>query len=324
MRLACPMLLLLAALTAWAGPVLPLAQAESIYLQALDEREGQAEVPLPAVARKDQPALQWLAAAATQALPANPFAKGSRAWQEAERMRSVLQDPQGRWAARLKGGQLRLAGSYLAFWRWGQARVRRGEMDKAGRLVWEDRLMEGGAPQLVRDYALRHALCFGLAEADAERFGRLKERLADVLPDFFVQFQNAFALLGAPAPVMHVWRLPGMESVNVSLAQLGSPRIRMEADPGNGLPELPAATVWLVPTRDGSQPLESTYLEGASLEEARRLVPRLEAAGRTAYLAPVRSEFETYALMYFPLQIELDPEGTITRIRMGDAALAKP
>jgi hypothetical protein len=178
-------------------------------------------------------------------------------------------------------------------------------------------------PTVIREAALRHALCFALDEADGSRFIQLKERLEEAFPDLFPRFQNAFALLGAPAPIMHLWRLPGLDSVDLSLGRLGARTVRMEPDPGSGLPQLPPDAVWVVPTREGAQPAASTYLEGASLEEAKRLLPRLAAAGRTAYLAPVRSIFETYALMYFPLQLELDSEGRILRIRMGDAALAK-
>jgi hypothetical protein len=108
-----------------------------------------------------------------------------------------------------------------------------------------------------------------------------------------------------------------------SLGKLGGLKVNLVPDPGTGLPELTPDTVWVVPTREGSQPRASSYLEGASLEEAKRLIPRLEAAQRQAYLAPVRAVFETFALMYFPLQIELDAEGKVLRIRMGDAALTK-
>jgi len=176
---------------------------------------------------------------------------------------------------------------------------------------------------VVQDSALRHALCFALDEGDGERFARLKERHEETFPEVIPKFQNAFALLGAPAPVVPLWSLPGLEPLTVSLGSLGGTRVRMEADPGKGLPALAPGTVWVVPTRRGSQPAGSSTLEGDSLAEAERLVPRLAGTGRTAYLAPVRAMFETFALMYFPIEFELDPRGWITRIRMGDAALAK-
>ena len=310
-------------LVAEAAPTLSLAEAEAAYLQALDEREGNEPVPLPAVAPRDQPALRWLSAAASQTLPANPFPKGGPAWREAEGVRRFLRTSRGSWGKNLHALSLARSGSYLALWRWGQAGVREGRMDKPLRLRWEDRLLEEQSPAMVRSYALRHALCFALAEADLERFTRLKERQEEACPDFFLKFQNAFSLLGAPAPVMHLWALPRMESVDLPLASLGGAKVRLEPDPGTGLPELPPDTAWVVPTRDGVQPAESSYLEGVSLEEARRLIPRLEAARRTAYLAPIRSVFEAYALMYFPIEIQLDAQGRIASIRMGDAALAR-
>ena len=267
--------------------------------------------------------MKWLVATSKQVLPANPFPRGGPSWKEAEAVRRFLQANPDRWKGELKTLPLTLGGSYLALWRWGQPRVREGHLEKSLRQQWEDKLLVGNGPAVVRDIALRHALCFALAESDGERFARLKDRMEADFSDIFPKFQNAFSLLGAPAPVVHLWTLPRMESVDLSLGRLGGTRIRVEPDPGQGLPVFPSGTVWVVPTRDGSQPESSSYLEGPSLSEAQQLIPRLETGNRTAYLAPVRSVFETYALMYFPIQIELDAQGTILSIRMGDAALAK-
>ena len=323
MRLPCLMPFVPMLLVAQAAVPLPLPEAEAQYLQAWDLRVGNEAIAVPFVVRKDQPSMRWLTAAASQDLPVNPFPRNGQNWREAESLRHFLQAPPERWAADLDTLPLTLNGSYLALWRWGQPRVRDGRMDKPLRLQWEDRLLGGNGPGMVRDSALRHALCFALAEADGARFSQLKNHLEEGFPELFPQFQNAFSLLGAPAPVVHLWLLPGMESVDLSLGKLGGAKVRLESDPGEGLPVLPADTVWVVPTREGSQPAASSYLEGSSLAEANQLVPRLEAAKCKAYLAPVRSVFETYALMYFPLQIELDADGLVLRIRMGDAALAK-
>lgn len=320
MRLPCLILCTPVALVAQTVQPIPLAEAEMRYLQAWDLRERDEAIPIPVVARKDQPRMRWLAAAASQGLPPDPFPKGGADWREAEAVRRFLRAPS---EAGLETLPLTLSGSYLALWRWGQLRVRDGSLDKPLRMQWEDRLLGGNGPAVVRDSALRHALCFALDEADGDRFTRLKERLEEDFPEFFPPFQNAFSLLGSPAPVLRLWALPGMEAVELALGELGGAKVRLEPDPGNGLPELPPDTVWVVPTRDGSLPDSASYLEGASLEEARLLAPRLEAAKRTAYLAPSRTVFEKYALMYFPLQIDLDGQGTIRRIRMGDAALAK-
>ena len=323
MRLPCLMPFVPVLLVARSAAPVSLPEAEAQYLQAWDYRNGDEAIAAPVVARKDQPALKWLAAAATQALPVNPFPKGGPAWYEGERLRRFLQAPRERWPEELQALPLTLSGSSLALWRWGQPRVRDGRMDKALRLQWEDRLLQGNSPAVVQDSALRHALCFALAEADGIRFAQLKDRLEETFPELFPKFQNAFSLLGSPPPVMHLWSLPGLDSVDLPLGKLGGSQVRMETDPGTGLPQLPPDAVWIVPTLEGSQPEASNYLEGTSLVEAERLVPRLRAAGRTAYLAPTRSVFEAYALMYFPLQIDLDAQGLVLRIRMGDAALAK-
>lgn len=323
MRRLCLMSFVPMLLVAQAQVPISLPEAEAQYLQAWDFREGNETLAVPVVARKDQPSLRWLAAAANQDLPVNPFPKGGKAWREAESLRRFLQSPPERWASDLNTLPLTLSGSYLSLWRWGQPRVRAGRMDKPLRRQWEDRLLEGNGPGVVRDSALRHALCFALDEADGDRFAQLKDRLEEGFPEIFPKFQNAFSLLGAPAPVVHLWLLPAMNSVDLSLSKLGGSKVRLAPDSGKGLPELPPDTIWVVPTREGSQSESSSYLEGASLEEAKQLIPRLEAAKRMAYLAPVRSVFEAYALMYFPLQIDLDAQGNVLRIRMGDAARAK-
>lgn len=304
------------------APVQPLPEAVDQYLDAWDLREGNRPLPVPVVARGDRAALKWLVAAANQALPANPFPSGSPAWREAEDIRRLLLAPKNAWAKSLKERPFVESGSFLALWRWGQPKARNGNLERPLRHLWEDRLLEAGSPGVVRGLALRHAFCFALAEGDTERFSTLKDRHEDDFKDLFPGFQRAFALLGAPAPVVHLWSLPGLTSVDLPLSSLGGRRLRFEMDPGKDLPVLPPGTVWIVPTTEGRQPDASSYLEGSSLEEAKRLVPRLQAAGRTAFLAPSRSVFEAYALMYFPIQIELDEAGNIRRILMGDAARA--
>jgi len=281
---------------------LPLPEAVDRYLDAWDLREGDRALPLPLVASRDRAALKWLAAAANQVQPANPFPEGSPSWKEAEGVRRFLQTPKARWGQGLAALRLTESGSYLSLWRWGQPRARAGSLERPLRHLWEDRLLEQGSPGVVRSLSLRHAFCFALAEGDTERFA---------------------SLLGAPAPVVHLWTLPALESVDLPLSALGGARLRFEMDPGQGLPAFPAGTIWIVPTLEGRQPDASTYLEGDSLEEAKRLIPRLKAAGRTAFLAPSRGVFEAYALMYFPLQIDVDGQGNIQRIIMGDAARAR-
>lgn len=318
-----PMLSVLAVSLAAAPPSLPLAQAETRLLEAYDNRESDERIPIPPVDRKNRAAIHWLGAAANTTVPGNPFPKGGRLWREAEAVRDLLNSSPDHWVESLRALPLSQGGSYLALWRWGQVRVRDGRMDKALRVQWEDKLLEGKGPGIVRDYALRHALCFALADADEARFAQLKDSADEDAADPVQKFQRAFALLGSPSPVLHLWRLPELKSVDLPLDQLGGLHVVIQADPGQGLPDLPVDTAWVVPTREGAQPPDFPDLVGSSLEEARQLIPRLNESRRHAYLAPVRSVLEKYALMYFPIFIDLGVDGAIRRICMGDAALAR-
>ena len=323
MRLVCSAFLVTGLLAAPPVPV-PFPEAEAAFLEAWDFSDGSGAVPVPSVAAKDQATLRWLVNAATQTVPANPFRRSDASWREAEAVRRFLALPAQAWEKELDKLPLGLGGSCLALWRWGQPKVRAGEVGAPLRRRWEDRLLESRSPGVVRSLALRHALCFALDAGDADRFVQVREACGEDFQDLLADFQNAFALLGSPAPLLSLWKLPGLEPVDLSVSQLGVRQVRIEADPGNGLPQLPADAIWVVPTLEGSQPRASATLEGSSRAEAERLASRLRTAGRTAYLAPVREALETYALTFFPIRIDLDAGGAVTRIRMGDALLARP
>jgi hypothetical protein len=177
---------------------------------------------------------------------------------------------------------------------------------------------------MIQGFALRHALSFALAEADEPRFAQIKERWSDLDGSQVMAFQRAFSLLGSASPRFRVWRLPDLRPDDLSLSEMGGRTIWMAADSGQGLPELESDTVWLVPTREGSQPEGEDSLVEPGLTEGKSLSNRLQAAGRKAFLAPVRAPFERCALMYFPIRIELTSSGDIRSIRMGEAALATP
>jgi len=322
-KLLLSLLILLASAGSASSRPAPLQEAEQVILQAYDDQQEARHIKAPEVSPKDRGAIQWLLQAATKAVPANPFLKGSPSWREAESLRRLFTLPAEAWPQALQTQPLTLLGSRLALWRWGQARVRDGRLGPEPRRLWEDRLLTSGASGLLFEYALRHALCFALAEADEARFAALKEHWSEPAPDLFLDFQRAFALLGSPSPVFSLWKLPELTLSERTLQALGSPRLWIAADSGKALPELPEGTVWIVPTKDGLQPEGQNDLVEPSLGEARDLSARLKAAGRSAFLAPIRKPFETYALMYFPIQVELDGAGAIRRIRMGDAALAK-
>lgn len=323
MRTRVPLSLLIIFLTLGAAPPKSLPEAETSFLEAYDAQEDARDLKAPMVALADRSALKWLVESATKAIPTNPFRRGSAPWREAESLRHLSALPTDSWLKAIESQPLTLRGSRLGLWRWGQSRVRDGRMGAGLRRQWEDKLLASGTSDLLFEYALRHALCFALAEADEVRFAQLKERWSAPAPDIFLDFQRAFALLGSPSPLFTLWKLPDMTTGDFSLHALGTHRIWIAADSGKGLPELPADAIWIMPTKQGLQPEGQNTLLEPELSEARSLAARLQEAKREAYLAPVRKPFETYALMYFPILIELDAEGSIRKIRMGDAALAK-
>ncbi len=304
-----------------APPTMPLEGALGAVLEAFDENPSPQKLPTPLVRGKDRPALQWLLTALREDLPRNPFPKGSGPHREAEALRALLEAAPGDWSSRLQALPLRLAGSQAALWRWGQTRVRRGEMPQALRHAWEDRLLGKGGSQVIRGWALRHAFCFALAEADEARFLALRTTCGDEVPELVQQFQRAFALLGGPPPRIYLWSLPELEALDLPLSRLG-PRIYIvPLEPG--APPAPLDCAWIIPCMGSDFSTQLSRLEGPSLEEGQRIADGLRPLGRKAYLAPSRAPFEACALTFFPIDIGLDGAGLIRSIRMGDAALAK-
>lgn len=311
------------AMISQAPETVSLLEAERLVLQAFDLREGNTKLPVPNVQAKDRRTLRWLLASAEEAIPANPFAPGSAPYREAEAIRSLYALPADKRLARIPKLDLTLSGSHLALWNWGKHLSRRREFNKEQRIAWEDRLLVTNGPLLTRGYALRHALCFALAEADETRLSSLKAKTSSDLEDLLLSFQRAFALLGGPSPRLRLWKMPGLDPVEGLLSELGARSLWILPDSGK-TPELPAGTTWIVPTMEGLLSDKATLLEGLSLKEGQALDERLKQEGRTAYLAPSRNAMEAYALCFFPILIRLDEKGLIQHILMGDAAPAKP
>lgn len=324
MRIPSPVFVGCLSLALFAAPAQGLlrADAEAQVLEGYDLRGGSG-LQMPLVRAADRPALKWLLACAEGSEPANPFSKGTPAWKEAEGIRALWGAQPEAWAKLISDQPLTLTGSYLAYWRWAQLQVRNGRMTRELRTAWEDRLLASRAPGMIQGFALRHALSFALAEADEPRFAQLKERWSDLDGAQILAFQRAFALLGSPSPRFRVWRLPDLRPDDMTLGEMGTRKIWMAADSGEGLPDLGPDTAWLVPTLEGAQPEGEDSLLEPGLSEAKRLNERLQKAGRKAYLAPVREPFERCALMYFPIRIELTEAGLIRTIQMGDAALVR-
>lgn len=302
-----------------APPLPSLREAEAQLLEFFDEPTPSGPLPQPKVPPRDRPALAWLEAALRQEIPENPFPRKSIGHREAEALRALWRLPGDQRPQALAALPLNMAGTRLALWRWGKALDRRGEVPQRLRWQWEDRLLEPTGPLLIREYALRHALCFALAEGDEARFADLKAHWSGDSPEIFQQFQGAFGLLGGLSPRFRFWTLPGLIPQEGGLERFGPAGVWIAFDEGPA-PGLPPGVAWIIPTPTGDLKDQEPSLDAASLSEGQRLSSRLEAAGRRAYLAPSRSPLENLALVFFPVLVELDGTGRITRIRMGDAA----
>lgn len=299
------------------------AEAAEALLEAFDWGR-----PLPQAPKlKGQAALRyrWLRAAATfdpkEGMPASPFAAGPER-REAEALRRLPAVPRERLAATLKTLPLREAGSALALWRWGQPQVRSGAFDPELRRIWEDRLRSAG-PALTRGYALRHGLCWALAEQDEARLAALRPS-ADATSEAIHQaFQGLFGLLGGPSPALRLWSLPGLSYQDLRLDQLAT-RIWICPLEDGPIPALPLGTAWIIPSATGALDERDASLTEPLLAEGRALAQRLEATGTSARFAASRPAFEKLGLLWFPILITLDGKGAIQSIRMGDAAPERP
>lgn len=296
----------------------PLAVAIERLLDRYD-RAGEGR-PLHAerVRPADQPALAWLLQALTRDLPANPFPRGSAAHAEAEAVRALLAG--GGTPARLAALPLQEAGSPMALWRWGRRLDRAGRLPKPLRKALEDTLLAQPEPGLAGAYALRHALCFALAEGDLDRFARLKADHGADAAATFLDFQRLFALLGSPGPVLRLWSLPALQPVQKHLQELGGRRIWI-CPAGAADPAPPADVAWVIPSAAGVLAEATPAQETKTRQEAEALGKRIAAPART-WIAPARDDLEAAGLTLFPVLIELDAGGLITALRMGEAAPA--
>lgn len=283
-------------------------------------------LPLPGAPKGSvTPAFRWLQAAAAfdpQRGLANPFPPGP-AHREAEALRALLKAPGQPQAGRLAALPLQQPGTALALWRWGKVQMREGRFTPDIRRTWEDRLLADG-PALTRSYALRHALCWALADQDEARFAALKARADATADPVLAQFQRLFGLLDGPSPRLRLWTLPGQDYQDVRLDQLGARRIWICPDEEGPLPELPPGVAWIIPSLHAGLDDRSASLPEGLMAEVRPLASRLQAEGRTARYLPARTAFEDLGLAWFPILIELDGQGNLKAIRMGDAAPEKP
>ncbi len=298
----------------------PLEAAEMSALQALDEGLS---LPAIRVRSRDRTGWAWFCSVVRDETPRNPFPKGSVGDREVRALEAFLADPRPR-IEDLDRLELRWGGSQLRLWKVGRDRVQAGRWGSELRKAWEDRLLALDVSPFLRGWALRHALCFALAEEDGERFGQLREALEEEAPDLFQAFQRAFGLLGGPAPRFPLWTLPDLEPVELNLAE--HPGARVHIGPASGDPiRVPSdATLWIVPTELGGQPVAEPFLQGREAHEAQELAERFRRSGLRGYVAASRRPFEAVALVFFPALLDVDEQGRLRSIRMGDAARPQP
>ncbi len=303
--------------------VMTFQQAAIALLEAYDA--GRLMPPAPALPKADQPAYRWLRAC-TQAkaghLPENPFPAGP-AREEAEAFRALVALKPADATARLPQLKIREMGTWMGLWRWGKSQVRTGAWDQAQRRVWEDRLLAGKGLDLIQGYALRHALCFTLAEKDEARLGALRSMIPEEQEELYTVAQTLFGHLGHTLPQVRLWSLPGLRHEDHTLAQLGGNRVWIAPFEG-ALPRIPPGCTWVVPTLGGMADPTDATLDDVSAAEAAPVLKVLEKAHASAWLAPSRADFERLGLVHFPIFLRFDAEGRLQEVRMGDAAPKEP
>jgi len=295
---------------------LPLPEAVD---RLLDQYDLTGRFPeLPVVAPKDRFALQWLSGGLDPRGGVNPFPRKHQSFAEAQAVLRLVQGEQ------LPGTlpDLRESGSQLRVWRWGVRCIREGRWSPVDRVRWEEALLSQRTHPMLRGLALRHALCFALAEKNDVRFADLKTRYGEEAESLFLPFQTALALPGGLAPVLGLWSLSDLAPVQVPLGRPGLKRVIIQPLGSGGSPQVGAETLWIIPTREGSAPVDIERLDEASRREALEIQAKLGSPGEHVWLAPTREVLMKFGFIFFPVVIELDGQGRILKIRMGDAALA--
>lgn len=303
-------------------PPQTLAEAQAALLEAYDW--GRPLPPSPRLGGAAARSYRWLRTAlAFDPLgtpPDSPFTAGP-SQRESQGLRTLISHPGRLSPAALQALPFTEPGTALALWRWGRAQVRQGAFSAAQRRAWEDRLITAG-PALSRGYALRHALCYALAEGDETRFTALRALADPAAEATLVGFQRLFGLLGGALPRLRLWSLP--ELTYADLAPQPSRRLWIcPAEAGRPV-TLPTGTLWIIPSLVGSLDDRDATLDEASRKEGEALARRPDLPPGQAWFAPSRAALESLGLAWFPILLELDAKGNLTRIRMGDAAPAKP
>lgn len=309
--------------------VIPLNEAVEQVMQDFDAEDPALPSRDPEVARVDRTSLRWLRSAALSEIPENPFRKGTASFAEAEALLAMLKADRAHAEVLLPNLKVQEPGTALALWRWAKRQERAKPWSLATRRIWEDKLMAKSVPSMLNGYALRHGLCWALAEKDEARFAELKAAWGQDDPSLFASFQRLFGWFGGISPVLRLWMLPGLEyqdrRLDLLLAFDGGKSSRIWISPDTSpLPKMPGHTAWIVPSATGNQNPSETSLNLGELVAGEKISASVAMAKGLAYFAPSRTEFETLGLVFFPILIELDSKGEIKDIHMGDAAPPRP
>lgn len=313
-------------------PVVPLKAAVEQVMQDFDAEDPASPIRNPVVPRGDKLSLRWLRSAATLEMPQNPFHQGTASFLEGEALLALLKADRAHAEGLLPRLKVHEPGTALALWRWAKRQERASPWSPALRRVWEDKLLAQDVPAMVNGYALRHGLCWALAEKDETRFAALKAAWGQDSPALLASFQGLFGWFGGISPAMRLWTLPELQyrdlRLDLLLAFDGSKpdRIWISPDPsGIGPPmKMPARTAWIIPSLTGTQNSNEPSLIEGEKTAATALSMSVASAKGQAYFAPSRAEFEEFGLVFFPILIKLGPDGTVQDILMGDAAPRMP
>jgi len=309
-----------------------LNEAVEQVMQDFDAEDQSLPLRDPAVSRADRPSLRWLRAAALSEIPGNPFRKGTASYLEAEALLTLLKADRAQAEtidSLLTKLKVQEPGTAMALWRWAKRQERLKPWSHATRRMWEDKLMAKSVPSMLNGYALRHALCWALAEKDETRFAELKAAWGQDAPSLFASFQGLFGWFGGISPELRLWKLPGLEYQDLRLDLLlafdGGKSRRIWISPEIGsLPKMPVGMAWIVPSATGTHNSNETGLIQNEQSTGTAISMSIAMAKGQAYFAPSRADFEALGLVFFPILIELDSKGAIKDIRMGDAAPPRP
>ena len=272
------------------------------------------ELPkLPSDRAADQAVIQWLHSAVSLSIPISTFAADSLEQSEAAEIIRFLNTAAVPPVSAFNELSLRLSGSQLALWRFGQASARSGKWGASVRRSWENRLMDSSIHPMIRGFAVRHALCWALAENDEARLADLKNsKIGEDAPLIFSLFQKTFASLDNPLTALRLWTSSFSE-----VSDAGALGAGLWICPDPDMPPPSPVSVWIIPI------LGSPLKEGADNSQwktsAEQFLKTPVFSDYKVFFAPFQKDLDLLGIALFPVLIEQDSVGNVKSIRMGDA-----